>query len=152
MKARKPGRPRKFAKEHMVWPITKWRNILWTDERKVLRFGSKGRRQYVRRPPCTEYRNQYTVKTVKHGGGKIMVWGCFSYHGPGPIYRIPGIMDQQEYVNILERIMLPWAEDEMPLKWVFQQDNYPKHTSKGGNQTFKLTKCPLCNGRHNPPT
>ena len=41
----------KFAKEHMVWPITKWRNILWTDETKVVRFGSKGRRQYARRPP-----------------------------------------------------------------------------------------------------
>ena len=35
-------------------------------------------------------------------------------------------MDQFEYIKILEQIMLPYAEEEMPLKWVFQQDNDPK--------------------------
>ena len=67
---------------------------------------------------------------VKHGAAKTMVWGCFSYYGVGPIYRIPGIMDQFEYIKILEGIMLPYAEEEMSLKWVFQEDNDPKHTSK----------------------
>ncbi|KAL7833204.1 hypothetical protein SRHO_G00302220 [Serrasalmus rhombeus] len=33
-----------FAKEHIEWPEKKWRNILWTDESKVLLFGSKGHR------------------------------------------------------------------------------------------------------------
>ena len=40
-----------------------------------------------------------TLKTVKHGGAKIMVWGCFSYYGIGPIYLIPGIMGQFEYIS-----------------------------------------------------
>ncbi len=43
-------------------------------------FGSRGRRQFVRRPPNTEFKPQYTVKTVKHGGASIMIWGCFSYY------------------------------------------------------------------------
>ena len=69
-----------------------------------------------------------------------MVWGCFSYYGFGPIYRIPGIMDQFEYIKILEEIMLPYAEEEMPLKWVFQQDNYPKHTSKQATSWFQTKR------------
>lgn len=39
-------------------------------------------------------------------------------------------MDQFEYIKIPEEIMLPYAENEMTLKWVFQQDSDPKHMGK----------------------
>uniref|UniRef100_A0A3Q0SSP2 Tc1-like transposase DDE domain-containing protein n=1 Tax=Amphilophus citrinellus TaxID=61819 RepID=A0A3Q0SSP2_AMPCI len=37
-------------------------------------------------------------------------------------------MDQVAYITIIEEVMLPYAEEKMPLKWVFQQDNDPNHT------------------------
>lgn len=130
----------KFAKSHMDWPPQKWRNILWTDESKIVLFGGTGSRQYVRRPPNTEYQPQYTTKTVKHGGLSIMVWACFSYTGVGPIHMINGIMDKTVYVDILKYTMLPYASWEMPVKWTFQQDNDPKHTSKLAKDWFASEK------------
>lgn len=50
----------RFAKQHLTWPIEKWRNILWTDESKIVLYGGTGSRQYVRRPSNTEYNPRFT--------------------------------------------------------------------------------------------
>ena len=44
---------------------------------------------------------------MKHRGGKIQVWGCFTARGAGHIYRIKGIMDQKVYKQILIHHMHP---------------------------------------------
>jgi len=129
-----------FAKDHIAWSgpegIKKWRNVLWSDETKINLMGSDGRR-YVRRPPNQELLPKFTIKTIKHGGGNIKLWGAFSWYGVGPIYWIRNTMDQKEYVHILENIMLPYAKDNMPLIWKFQSDNDPKHTSKKAKKFLK---------------
>ena len=45
-------------------------------------------------------------------------------------------MDQHVYVDILQNVMLPYAEDEMPFIWVLQQNNDPKHMSKKTKKWF----------------
>ncbi|OQS55220.1 Transposase [Ecytonucleospora hepatopenaei] len=39
--------------------------------------------------------------TVKFGGGKIMVWDCFSSQGVGNLVRIDGKMDSKQHLSIL---------------------------------------------------
>lgn len=121
-----------FGKEHLFWSGNegekRWRNILWSDETKINLFGNDYQRN-VRRPKGKEFHVRFTKKTVKHGGGNIMVWGCFSGNGVGPIFRIDNTMNAIGYRDILQDVMLPYAQEEMPLLWVFQQDNDPKHTS-----------------------
>jgi len=83
---------------------------------------------------------RYTAGTVKHKGGNIMVWGAFSLSGIGPLHRIAGIMDQVQYREIMEKVMLPHARQNMPRGWVLQQDNDPKHTAKSVKKWFTDNK------------
>lgn len=87
-------------------------------------------RKFVRRPKNSENKPRYTSTIVKHGGGKINVWGCFSWNGVGPIHRIDGILNKEKYVDILQKVLLPWAEENIPVIWTYQQDNDPKHTAR----------------------
>ena len=118
-----------FAKQHVNWTPEKWNTVLFSDESKFNLFNSDGI-CHVRRPRGKRLNPRYCQGTIKHGGGNVMVWTCFSGTGVGPFIEIDTKMDRFVYRNILESHMLPYAEWEMPLRWVFQQDNDPKHTSK----------------------
>ncbi len=43
------------------------------------------------------YDPKNTIPTVKHGGGNIMLWECFSAKGMGKLHRIKGTMDGVMY-------------------------------------------------------
>lgn len=118
-----------FAKKYSDWTVEDWKRVLWTDESKFNKVCSDGKR-YVRRPKNKRYDPKYTKGTVKFGGGNIMVWGCFSWFGLGPLYLVKGNMDAVQYRDdILSSTMLPFAAN-LPANWLFQQDNDPKHKSK----------------------
>lgn len=54
------------------------------------------------------------------------------------IFHISGNMERFENTRILEEVNLPLKD--MPLKWVFQQDDHPKHTSKRTKLRFQKNK------------
>jgi transposase len=128
-----------FAKEHLNWEPKDWSKVLFSDESKFMLFGSDGIK-YVRRPIGHRFDPKYQLPTVKHGGGNVMVWGCFSRDNIGPIHLIDGIMEQTQYKEIMEKIMLPHAKRVMPRGWIFQQDNDPKHTAKSVQKFFDAKK------------
>lgn len=128
-----------FARTNEGKSLNFWKNVLWSDETKINRIGPDGR-VFLHRPICQEYNPRFTQKTVKHGGGNIMVWGAFSWHGIGPLVRIDGKMDKFQYLNILKNHMEPYAFENMPIKWCFMQDNDPKHSSKLVKSWFSTEK------------
>jgi hypothetical protein len=73
--------------------------ILWSDETKIELFGLNAK--------CHIWRKPGTILKVKHGGGSIMLWGCFSAGGTGRLVRIKAKM----YREILHENLLQSAQD-----------------------------------------
>jgi len=59
-----------------------------------------------------------------------MVWGCFTASSIGPLVKIEGFMNGEMYRDILINNLSEEYADNLPLAWIFQQENDPKHTSK----------------------
>uniref|UniRef100_A0A1I7XW67 Transposable element Tc1 transposase n=1 Tax=Heterorhabditis bacteriophora TaxID=37862 RepID=A0A1I7XW67_HETBA len=76
-----------FTREHLTWSTADWTKVVFSDESKFNRFGSDGKK-YVRRRPGEEFMPKYTIPTIKHGGGSVMVWAAFNRNGPGPLHII----------------------------------------------------------------
>jgi hypothetical protein len=72
------------------------------------------------------------------GDGSLMLWGCFSSKGAGPLVRIHGIMDSIKYQQILHLNRTASAR-KLGRGWIFQQDNDPKYTSKSTQKNGLLT-------------
>ena len=126
-----------FALKYQYWTVDDWKRVLWSDETKINKFGSDGR-QWVWKRRGEPLSDRTTQPTVKHGGGNIMVWGCFSYHGVGQLAEVEGRMKADQYISILEDHLLSSAENAGILRadLIFQQDNDPKHTSKLAQKWF----------------
>ena len=56
-----------------------------------------------------------------------MVWGCFHRGDIGPIIKVEGTIDRFLYREILQTHVLSYTEDNLPITWVFQPNNDPKH-------------------------
>ncbi len=111
-----------------TWRTPRWWQIRFSGLMRLFGLNSK---RYVWRKPGTAHHLSNTVPTVKHGGGSIMLWGCFSAAGTGRLFAIEGKMNAAKYRDILDENLLQSAQDlRLGRRFTFQQDNDPKHTAK----------------------
>ena len=75
-----------FATAHGDKDRTFWRNVLWSDETKIELFGHN-EHCYVWRKKGEACKPKKTIPTMKHGGGSIMLRGCFA---TGALHKIGG--------------------------------------------------------------
>lgn len=128
---------KKFAADMLKKEDSYFDKILWSDETKIELFGNNYNNK-VWREPGSAYNRNNTLPTVKHGGGSIMAWGCFSSSGTGELHVIKGTMNSQKYCEILDKCLCSSARIlGLGRRWTFQQDNDPKHTSRQTTEWFR---------------
>ncbi len=146
-----------WGRKYKKWTKSDWEKVLFSDESPFTLFPSSGK-LYVRRRVGEEFLDECISPTVKFGGGKIQVWGCFSYCGAGTLYRIEGKMNAEKYRSILKHRMAPHHKELKETKgvdFIFQHDNDPKHTSKKAmnylaNQNYNVLEWPSQSPDLNP--
>ncbi len=89
--------------------------------------------------PIQDFMKKNIIPTVKHGGGSVMVWGCFAASGPGWLAIIDGTMNSALDQKVLKENVRPSICD-LKRTWVMQQDNDPKLTSKFTSEWLKKNK------------
>jgi hypothetical protein len=115
-----------FALTHKDWTVEDWKKVVWSDETKINRLGSDGRK-WVWKKPGEGLSDRLVEGTVKFGGGSLMMWGCMLWEGPGFACKIDGKMDGDLYIKIMQdelgESLAYYNKQQQDV--IFQQDNDP---------------------------
>ena len=111
-----------------------FRDWIFSDESSFeVRNCSSVQRSYVHRAKNLRFSPCCVLPCPTQSRAKLMVWGCITATGPGPLTFVEGHIDSKKYIEILQE-QLEALLDEIPLsrrfKTTFQHDNAPPHVSK----------------------
>jgi hypothetical protein len=122
-----------WVKEKVSWTLGKWMTVIFSDENKFNLDGPDGIQCYWH-----DLRKEKQVFSKRpFGGGSVMIWGAFSANGKAELVIMEGRQNAQKYVEVLEKSMLPFAEDNHGQDFIFQQDNAAIHTARATKAWFE---------------
>ena len=119
-----------WCKERRAWD-EEWKKVVFSDESRFCLFHNDGR-EGVWRKVGERYNVDCLKPTVQGGGGSVMVWGCISWEGVGPLVLVEGTLNQYRYVNILSKHAVPYLKEinEQHPGAILQDDNATCHTAE----------------------
>ena len=125
-----------FANMYVIWTYENWAKVFFSDESKFNLFENDAKNN-VKRRIGERLSAKCTKKTVKFGGGSVMVFGMFSSQGTTPLVRFyisarlhEFRVNAQIYKNIVQDHVVPIIQNSGFDRATFMQDNAPCHKAK----------------------
>ena len=114
-----------------MWNSQQWSIVAFTDEalctlRPLKNYARVWRREVER------FETQNMLPSFKSGFVSLSVWGMFSSSGRSPLVRIPGTLNQDKYINILQQYVLQFKTVYRPGKndFLYQHVGCGPHRAK----------------------
>ena len=104
----------------------KWKDVIFSDEKKFNLDGPDGLQSYW----CDTRKEKQHFMKRNFGGGSVMIWGAFSFRGKSELAIMSGKQDSQDYIDHLHNNLLPFMWSFHGENAIFQQDNASIHSSK----------------------
>ena len=119
-----------WAKEHKNWTLDDWKSVIFSDESKFNLLNSDGARN-VHRKEGERLHVDCVSPSVKFSPS-VMVWGCITSYGLGPLLFLDGTVDSKKYKSIIKNHVVPTIEEltEHVPNPIFQDDSAPCHRAK----------------------
>lgn len=128
---------KQWVADHKNWTEEEWRAVLFSDECRVSLDGPDNgvkiwrRKNEATHPDCLNQNAQFSRG--------VMIWGCVSWQGLGPLIFLDGTVTGQTYSELVEMHVYPtivamFGDTE---SGIFQQDNAAAHTSALARQKFE---------------
>uniref|UniRef100_A0A8K9XYG5 Tc1-like transposase DDE domain-containing protein n=1 Tax=Oncorhynchus mykiss TaxID=8022 RepID=A0A8K9XYG5_ONCMY len=129
----------KFATNHLGDTPNMWKKVLWSDETKIELFGNATMQNVMFGVKATQLITLNTPSPLSNMVVAASWFGpAFLQQGQGRWLKLMGRWDGAKYRTILEENLMESAKDlRLGRRFVFQQDNDPKHKAKSTMEWFK---------------
>lgn len=119
---------KQWALSKSLWHLgrNQWNFIVWSDETRFRLFNNDGRTR-VWREKGERFKKGLVSQAVQCGGGSIHVWGAFWKGGRSELQILDGNVNSEFYCRTILKFLE--SNNNLPDKWIFQQDNAPAHKS-----------------------
>ena len=135
-----------WAKDKLTWG-EKWKDVIWSDEKKFNLDGPDGFAYYWH-----DLRKEELVFSKRHsGGGSLMIWACFNSHGKSTLAFVSSNQNQFEYQEHLSGHLLPFLSEYGRENAVFQQDNCRCHIARSTLQWLEARNIQIMTWPANSP-
>ncbi|CAF0879995.1 unnamed protein product [Brachionus calyciflorus] len=120
-----------FCKMVKSWPVSKWRQALFSDEMNI-EVDNRKNRICIRRTSAEKKNQDCIIQRTKQGSsGSIGIWCCMSYYGLDIHCIFYGRLNSTRYIQILNESLIESMEKLRQVQpFFFQQDNAPCHRAK----------------------